>query len=251
MKRINNNEKFLIITATHGDEAFSIPVVAKLENLYPQRFNNIVGNPLALQQGKRFVNLDLNRVAPGAEKSKIYEVKRANYLINKSKDFLFLLDIHGSDANCGIFTIITNPTPANVLLAYALPITRIVIWGSKNNGRAIGPLSRFVNCGVGIECGPKKSNLISKVLLKTLKNFLSAKFPNFKRANEKELYQVFGKIKDGEINKSQKKKLKDFKEIKINGQKFFPLLVNQYKDEKIVCYKMEKVNFYGKFSFSY
>ena len=245
------NKKFLIIVATHGDESFSLPILEKLKIQFPNKIDYIIGNSRALKQDKRFIDIDLNRVAPGNNDSRLYEEKRAFEIMRTAEDYLFTLDIHGTFSQSGIFVIVTNPTPANMYLAYSLPIQKIVIWGSKNNGRNTGPLSRFVPCGVGIECGSKNSIKTKKELCVILKTFLGSSRINYKEKNKKELYQIFGDVKENEISDKQKKRLKDFKEISINEQKFFPLLVNQYKSEKIVCYKLKKVDFYEKFSFPY
>ncbi len=246
MKNINKKKKFLVIVATHGDEAFSLPIIKGIKKKFPNDFDFIVGNPKALKENKRFIDVDLNRIAPGKEKSALYEEKRAREIMEESKNYSFVLDIHGTISDSDIFTIVTNPTPQNMFLVYSLPIKKIVIWGSTNNGRSTGPLSRFVDCGVGIECGPKDSTSVHKELENIFNTFVSKK--NMIPGGNKELYQVFGSVKKDELGNIN---LKDFKEVKLNGQEFFPLLVNQYKDEGIVCYKLRKVDFYQKFSFPY
>lgn len=248
MKKMNKKKKFLVIVATHGDEIFSLPIIKKIKNKFRDDFDFMIGNPRALKKNKRFIDIDLNRVAPGKIKSKLYEEKRAREIIENSKNYSFTIDIHGAVSSSDIFTIVTNPTPQNMFLAYSLPIKKIVIWGSKNNGRNMGPLSRFVDCGIGVECGPKNKASIKKKLENILNDFLSqkSKIP----FNDKELYQVFGSVKKEEF-RNRRIKLKDFKKVNLNGQFFFPLLVNQYKDEGVVCYKLRKVDFYQKFTFPY
>ena len=55
----------------------------------------------------------------------------------------------------------------------------------------------------------------------------------------KKIYYVYGKLllKDSPFGVE----LKDFKKVSINGETFYPLLVNQYIKEGIVCYKMRDV----------
>ncbi|MBU4512118.1 hypothetical protein KKD19_02645, partial [Patescibacteria group bacterium] len=55
----------------------------------------------------------------------------------------------------------------------------------------------------------------------------------------KEVYYVFGKLMDGEIDKAEE--LKDFEEVMLRGEKFYPLLVGQYLKRGIVCYKMRRI----------
>ena len=248
MKKIYKKKKFLVIVVTHGDEAFSLPIISNMKENFPNKFDYIVGNPKAFKENKRFIDVDLNRVAPGKEKSDSYERNRAREIMERSKNYSFILDIHGTVSSSGIFTIVTNPTPQNLFLAYSLPIRKIVIWGSKNNARNMGPLTRFVDCGVGIECGPKDSIGVRKQLIKILKAFMFKK--NVMPDNNKEFYQVFGSVKKYEL-KNKKIKLKDFTVVSLNGQVFFPLLVNQYRNEEIICYKLRKVDFYQKLSFPY
>ncbi len=250
-QKINQNKKFLIIVATHGDESFSVPITKNLKTKFSNKFDYIIGNPRALKEKKRFIDADLNRVAPGKEFSRLYEIKRAFMIMRKSKNYKFVLDIHGTVSQSSIFTIVTNPRPANINLAYSLPIDRVVIWGGRNNGRRTGPISRFVKCGVGIECGSKNSKETKNNLSDKLTQFLEDDAQNYEEMNKKELYQVFGEIKRGGINSQEKKRLKDFEEITINNQTFFPLLTKQQENKNIICYKMRKLNFYEKFSFPY
>ena len=251
MKKSMKNKKFLIITATHGDEGFSTPVIKRLQKEFPDKFEVDIGNPKALKVKKRYLDSDLNRVAPGEKASTDYEKNRAWEINNLANKYQFTIDIHGASSKCGLFTIVTNPTPANLMLAYSLPIKNIVIWGSKNNGRLTGPLSRFFNCGIGIECGPQDSPAISRKLFKALTIFCSNEPIDYQDANKKELYQVFGKLTKKEINQKTIAELQDFRKVKINGQEFYPLLVKQYRDDEVICYKMRKLNFYEKFSFPY
>ena len=161
------NRNFLIITATHGNEAFGVKTMRQIENKFPPKkhcYDWIIGNPRAFKKKARFTQADLNRSAPGNLESKIYEKKLAAKLINLSQKYKFALDIHGTNSKSGIFTLVTNPVLENLLLAASLPIKNIVIWASKSSLKN-GPITQDTKCpAVEIECGPKNSKEIQKNL---------------------------------------------------------------------------------------
>lgn len=232
-------KKILFIGATHGNEPIGVEVLKKLE----KKFNNfdwIVGNPKALKQKSREYTADLNRSAPGDINSNQYEQKRAAEIIKLSKNYQYTIDIHGSGKPVGIFIIITNPKPINLKLAGMLPIKNIVFWPAFSP-ELKGPLSEFFSCGLEIECGPKENFRIKKSLEKKLEKFLInlkkiEKKPITELLKQKNIYKVYGNLKD-----KPNKKLKEFKEITINNETFYPLLIGSYKDKNIICYKMKKI----------
>ncbi len=52
-----------LVVGLHGDEPFGLEVAEKFSNIIP----SFIGNPLALEKGVRYIELDLNRVFPGKE----------------------------------------------------------------------------------------------------------------------------------------------------------------------------------------
>ncbi len=88
----------LFISATHGDEGFSIKVLDELERKYPKDkygFERIIGNPKALTKNVRFIDANLNRSAPGKKNSLIYEQRRAFKIMQLTKKFDYVIDLHG------------------------------------------------------------------------------------------------------------------------------------------------------------
>jgi hypothetical protein len=225
--------ELLLITQTHGNEFVGTKAVKKLGKF--ANFDWIIGNELASEQNKRFINHDLNRIAPGEIKSKDYELKRAAVLVSLSKKYKYTIDIHGTDATSGIFIIITNPKIENIIFALSLPIDNIVVWCPEN--RKKGPITKFARCGLEIECGPQNSKIVLNKLISILKNVLSNQFTlnNFKG---KKLFQVYGKLYKTKDNK--RIETRDFQKITIDSEEFYPLLPNQYED--VICYKMRKIN---------
>jgi len=236
-------KKILFITATHGNEEFSIEVLNKLERKYSRKkfgYERIIGNPKALEKSIRYTDSDLNRSAPGNISSCIYEEKRAAEIMKITEKFKFVIDIHGSIADCGIVIIISKPSIQNIALSGILPIKRIVIWYTKDCLKT-GPITQFCKVpGLEIECGPKNNKSIKAKLEKLIEQFLlkgrdmriEEIMDNLKT---KEFYVIYGKLP------GKGKGLRDFKEVTRKQDRFYPFMSsNQYINT--ACYKMKRVN---------
>lgn len=237
---MSKNPDILFFAAVHGDEGFTVPVLEGLTQEFPSKFHWLIANEVALKREVRFVDTDLNRSAPGDSNSSKYEMRRASELIKIAKQYRFVIDLHGTAANSGIFVLVSNPTPCNIALAASLPIANVVIWVAKSSEK-IGPLAQFIDCSVGIECGPKSSQSVAEELRKIIRKIL-ANGLNTNPSNAQNWFRVYGKIPKGEILAEN---LQDFKPAVLNGETFYPLLVGQYDD--VVCYKMERINFWNLF----
>lgn len=232
------NPKILFIGATHGDEPIGVRALGTLCT----RVSNlewIIGNVPAYQKGTRTFEGDLNRSAPGSLDASNYASRRAAEILAKAKTYDWVIDLHGSTAYCGIFIIITKMTRANLRLAARLNIPKIVYWPSFSPELS-GPLSEFFPCGIEIECGPKDMPLIEEQLINLLETFVREKDAVvddeevIRRLNERELYQVTGS------SMKPRDDLEEFVEATIDGKQKIPLLINQYANQGITCYVMDK-----------
>lgn len=239
---MKNKGKILFIAATHGDEGFSVDVFKNFAQRYPRKeygYDLIVGNPKALKRGIRYIEADLNRSAPGSLTSRVYEEKRAAQIMELSKRYKFVIDVHGTVADSGIVTIIPYPTLPNLLLAAMLPIERNVIWYARSSLEK-GPLVQFIDCpGIEIECGPKSSERLKTELETVLSTFLETRAGGnldqiIDNLKDKAFYNVYGR-RDGGGDYA------DFVLAKDGDEEFYPFLVDQYPG--VACYKMKKVNF--------
>lgn len=237
------SKKILFICALHGDEGFGVNIMKKIEKeLSPQKYGYdwIIGNPEAYKKNVRFLEADLNRVAPGNSNSKIYEEKRAAELVKLSSQYKFIIDLHGSVSDCDNVSIIPYPTMQNLILASMLGIKRNVIWYSKASLKK-GPVTQFTQCpAIEIENGPQNSLVVQDRLEKIIKRFV-------KRLNSLSNTEVFSNISDikfyavydkrfGEHDKN----FKDFKLYRDGKESYYPFLANQYKG--VTCYKMKEVD---------
>lgn len=239
-------DKILFLTEVHGDEKLGTQVLEKLGQLnLIKKESWMIANEKASSENVRFTKKDLNRSAPGNQNSSIYEEKRAEEIINISKNYECVIDIHGTTADSGVFTIVTNPKLENLMLALALPVENVVIWAAKSSTKE-GPLTQFMECAVEIECGPKDSDKTKEDLYKVLKEIME-KGVNFdlKKIKSKNLFTVYGKLSKDELKENVGRKYKDFEVTIIDEEEFYPLLEGQYED--VVCYKMKKVSFWDLF----
>lgn len=233
--------KILFISATHGEEGFSIRVLDELERKYSKSkycYERIIGNPKALAKNIRYLDTDLNRSAPGNKNSELYEEKRAFEIMKIAKKYEYVIDLHGADSNCGVVIIMCNPTLSTFALAGMLEIKKIVIWRIKEDLKK-GPLTQFCKpAGLEIECGRKTNSRIQDELKKILGKFMKTyqKISIEKVMNnleKKELYVVYDK------QNNEDNGLQDFKRTKKGNEIFYPFMSNVYP--KIACYKMRKI----------
>ena len=235
-------KQILFISATHGDEGFSIKVLDELEERYPKGkygFERIIGNPKALSLNIRQIEANLNRSAPGNLKSPIYEERRAAEIMAEAKKFQYVIDLHGANSRCGIVIIICKPSLPNFLLAGMLNVKNVVIWSTKEDFKS-GPLTQFCETGFEIECGPKTEKRIQKKMKMVLENFLK----NYQKIGIEEIMEnlrskKFYAIYDKE-NQTDKA-LIDFRKIRKGTEEYYPFMSNIYPN--LACYKLRGIKF--------
>lgn len=234
-------KKILFISATHGEEGFSIKVLDELEKKYPKSkycYERIIGNPKALAKKIRYVDTNLNRSAPGNKNSKFYEEKRAFEIMNIAKKYEYVIDLHGADSNCGVVLIICNPILPNFILAGMLEIKKIVIWRTKEDLKK-GPLTQFCRpAGLEIECGRKNDSRVQNRLKKILERFLKTYSlisieEIMNNLRKKTFYVIYDKQYKEDAG------LQDFKKVRGEKETFYPFMSNVYSE--IGCYKMRKI----------
>ena len=88
--------KILIIGGMHGNEPLGLKLVDLFRVKPIKGIEAIVGNEKAVLENCRFIKQDLNRSFPGYLASKEYEQLRAAELLNISKNYDLVLDIHNT-----------------------------------------------------------------------------------------------------------------------------------------------------------
>jgi aspartoacylase len=141
----------------------------------------LLGNPKALQQGRRYVDQDLNRSfdlgTPRSERlgerpetiklGRNYEQERAGVLRGQLETFRVipdgaLIDLHNTTANMGVSLIFVNQSPFNLKLAAwvqkRLPEVRVYCWLDESLPRRSA--SSIVERGITVEVGPVANGIV-------------------------------------------------------------------------------------------
>lgn len=222
----------LFVGATHGNETIGVKILKRLER---EKIINeddwIVGNPKALDKGKRYIESDLNRVFPGSNSGVTYEERRAAEIMERAQTYRYAVDIHGTNDNTRIFIIVSNPTVENIAMAECFDIPRIVLWPSTSS-RITGSFNQFVQCGIEIECGPQNNKKIQQELIRVLSQYVRGTKPS----QLKQYFQVYGKLKQYKGARG----FKSFQKVEVNNEQFYPLLVDRYPGIK--CHKMKQID---------
>lgn len=103
--------KLAIISALHGDEIIGEDIYNELINTHPELASHVillVGNRAAHHLGKRFIDVDMNRVYADEMNNhntvEYQEVKRLKSELKKYKP-TYIIDLHSTKRNSGVFII--------------------------------------------------------------------------------------------------------------------------------------------------
>lgn len=232
--------KIAVVCCLHGTEPYGLEVVKRL----PVFISSFVGNQKALNEGKRFIEADLNRSFPGNTFGG-HEDKLAYDLYNKLKEFDCVIDLHSSSNNCPLFGIITNTNKDKIELAKKLGLKKLVIMTeSIASGRA---LIDFVNCGISLEIGPHNRVKNIDEVSGLIKNLIENKnysedieiykvFKIVKKKKDNILITNFESIKNGQII------AEDFTGKQTSDEEFTAVLVNEEAYEEILCLAARKIS---------
>lgn len=231
-------KKLLIICATHGNEKIGLEVVAELERKgLSDRFDQIVANTEALAKNVRFADCDLNRSYPGDEESDLYEKRRAAEILEIAKNYEYVIDMHEASSGTEDFIIIAKDRLPRSFPVSLVNMDTVLLWPEPK-----GPLCEVVENAIELEFGVKNRNREEAVAkaVTTLEDFIGKIYAGEQRqapASQK-IYRVYGTLNTEDFG-ADIDSLKDFEETEANGEIFYPLLVGQYLNDGIVCYKMK------------
>ena len=232
------NKKISIVCCLHGNERYGLDVIER----FSDRISCFVGNPLAAEKNARFLDSDMNRVFPGREDGN-YEERKAFELIEKLKDYDYVIDLHSTPNPCPLFGIITKPTKEKIEFAKDLGLDKLVIVSDDYaSGRA---LIDFVRCGISIEIGPSESEEIAEKVIEKLEKLSDKKetypevfevFDIVKQEYEKIMIGNFEEVKKGQII------TKDKRETQTAKKDFIAILVSEKPYNNVLCLAARKVN---------
>lgn len=237
----NMKKKILLIVSTHGDEAIGIDAVKKLkDNGLNSFFDCLIANPAALRNNKRYIDKDLNRVYPGEKNSRFYEERIAYKNIRIAKKYRYIIDIHEASKGRDDFIIVPRENISPYFPFKFIDLKRVILWPDPK-----GPVSQVLKNAIELEFGMKQRKRIEVVAkaVKIIENFIkriSSKERKILLNSKKEIYFTYGKLMKKDLQGGIQD-FRDFQKIKVNQEKFYPLLSGQYLKQGIVCYKMKKL----------
>ncbi len=230
--------KLLVIACTHGNEKYGLKVLNRIRGV-----EVLVGNQLAVKNNERFIDCDLNRCFPG-KKNGNHEEKFAFELVEKLKNYDFVLDLHSCSQESELFGIITKPDKEKIEFAKKLGLKKIILMNENlAKGKA---LIDFCKCGISLEVGPHKREENVGEVLDIIDNFLESKIQN----RNLEIFEIFSLIK-ADYKKSF---LTNFRRvgkgdlIAIGKKKYFaefdfiPVLANEEEYKDVLCLAARRVN---------
>jgi len=167
-----SEQKILIVSGTHGNELNPVWAVKKFKNLInkspkSESLEFILGNPKALEEGLRYIDIDLNRsfnVLKTSSNQNFYEINRSEYLLNEygfqgSKSFPIVIDLHTTTAGMGTSIVMYGRRKRDFCLAAILQSKfGLPIYLHEKDKSQTGFLVEAWPCGLVIEIGPVAQN---------------------------------------------------------------------------------------------
>ncbi len=193
--------KIALIGGTHGNEPVGIEVMRLFERSnqnYENTYQCFLGNPKALELGKRYVDSDLNRCVGSTGIRKGYEKERVHELQSQiSGSFDFAIDLHTTTSNMGLTVVLTNThensQKAAVFLKSMFPEIKIIEEDRLDDDSP--HINRLCPSGVIIEVGPVANNVLkADLVLKTywmVESLLNFDFSEGKPAEPTEIYKQY------------------------------------------------------------
>lgn len=223
-----------VTVCLHGNEFFGLEVAKKLD------VPAFIANPLAVKNNVRFIETDMNRSFPGKPDGS-HEEREAYKLLKQVKEFRYLIDVHSSSCETGLFGIITKPNNEKIDLARKMHLKKAVIMTDKfaRGSSLIDNLS----CAISLEIGPhnRKEN-ISEVVeaITSLKNNLDKDCSDFNM----DIFEITDIIKGEDAMKIYLKNFKGVKkgELIAEGDRkyyapfdFVPVLAGEKAYPGVIC----------------
>lgn len=187
----------MILVGVHGNERCGVEAIQKL--LPKLRIDKGTvhigyGNPRAIEQGVRFIEVNLNRMFKSddtlsVEQKNSYEYGRAQYLKEYMDQADVLLDIHASsNSESRIFAICESN--ADEIIKY-LPVPLIVSgFDTIQPGGTDWYMNMIGKIGICVECGYLADPSATIVAEESILNFLVARGHNIGKTNRQEQRRI-------------------------------------------------------------
>lgn len=167
-----DDPEIAVVGGIHGDEPCGINAVERIL-ADPPAFQRpvlfVIANEKAIEQGKRYVEEDLNRTFPGDENGPTHESRLAARL-RKTLSGCLTFSMHSTQSYDGTFALINEPNERIRAPLRALSVDAVVDVGSHSKGR----LFDAVPATTEVECGYQGSEQATENASNLLREFLGA-----------------------------------------------------------------------------
>lgn len=191
--------KSLIVGCLHGDENLGKQVIktSKIKEV-----DYLIANSEALEQKKRFIDVDMNRCFPGKKKGN-YEERQAYNLNTTIKSYDLVVDIHSTKSDIKELIIVSSLSKKIRNLLKYISIKNIVLMPKK-----MCKGSLIAHCSQGISLEYKRKTNPIKVITH-IKQVITKK-----KEYKHNFYKVIGEYKVDEPFKFNSN-LRELKEVKV------------------------------------
>ncbi|WP_353932246.1 aspartoacylase [Okeanomitos corallinicola TIOX110] len=197
---MNQINQVAIVGGSHGNELIGVYLVKKFQK-YPDLIKrtgyktvSLLGNPQAINAGRRYIDRDLNRCFTGTNlpdgETSIYEEIRAREIQTilqpqgqASVDVI--IDLHTTTANMGLCIILGNMHPILLNLAAHLstinPLVKVYIHEQPRNSGFLRSLSEL---GFAIEVGAVAQGILDAELFQHTEQIIYAALDYLEQFNQ-------------------------------------------------------------------
>lgn len=163
--------KILLNILTHGDELIGLKVAEEIKklNINDQIITIQIANPEAYEQGKRFVDQDLNRAFPGKPNGN-YEQRRAHQLLPVIKAADIVIDIHSTTSQLRDALIVTKLDEPTLKCIRAIQPKYALVMEATGNQALISHAA----IGLAFEYGQEGSQAVVSKVVEGIKRLLHA-----------------------------------------------------------------------------
>lgn len=237
--------EYAVVACIHGEESCGWEAIQRFKKStheLREPLKVILANEKAYEAGKRYIDVDMNRVFPGDPESDMYEERIAHRLENELEG-LKALDIHSTASREAPFGIIVGDNNEEIELAKSAGIQQLV------DMSYVGGMSPEIS-SVTVELSRTSGNLAEDAC-QLLLNFLAAEGlidlefersdPEFFEVYSKEegagyefLAKNFRKVEQGEVYAEKEGNQK------IAEKDFYPVLMSTDGYEDMIGFKAKK-----------
>lgn len=251
MKTVEKGGKdsdLVIVGSVHGDEPAGKRTIEKIleediEFKKPVKF--IIANQRALNQNKRYLDLDLNSSFPGSEDSEKYEERLASRITGEIEGKT-VLDMHTTQSSKEPFATFKSKDNATLELISDTGVERGICFPSES-----GVLIEQASNGIIVETGVQGTENAQKDAYRILKNFLKSRgvIEGEYKKSDPEIFEYLETVKgDWEFEAENFEKVNEGEVYASKGdeqlvaqEQFYPVLMSTNGYEGKLGYRARKI----------